>query len=95
MRKKSYKKELDSEYHWAGFKRLKSKIWKSIEYVRFDEIRKFHGEEWFKKWCDAAGTANTSPIIKNGKEKPFAACDYYDYLRFSNVVDFNKPTYFD
>ena len=76
-------------------KRLEPQVWNKIHYVKFQDIREFHGKEWYKKWINAFGPGNTCPVIEDGKMKAFDACYHSDYTRFADVVDLGKPTYWD
>lgn len=71
-------------------KRLPPNIHNHIYYVEMEKVEKFHGKKWFKKFSIGAG-ANTCPVIPNK-----GVCMYFhDYERFADLVDFNKPTYWD
>lgn len=80
--------------------RVKSRKYNGIEYVLGQDIKKFHGSEWCKKYNKASGYANTCMCVpandpSHNKSREQIAIYYWDYIRFANVVDYNKPTYFD
>jgi len=81
-------------------KRLPFREYNNITYVTFEDIEKFHSKEWVKKFWEVAGPGNTMMIIpandpSHGKKKPVTGMYSWDYLRFADVVDFKRPTYFD
>lgn len=70
------------------------------------DIKKFHGEEWCKKFQKNM-SGSTCPMITEDDEisegylqesewgKYAPACYSWDYTRFADLIDYNKPTYFD
>jgi len=67
-------------------------------YVFNEDIVKFHGEEWAKKYFDVAGV-NTCPVIDKNIPEGYTANSfamyYWDYSRFADVVDKGITTYWD
>lgn len=76
------------------FKRLNSHTYKGIRYVLAEEVLNFHGKSWFDQWSHAMGEGNTGIIIPNEYGDKFGIY-YHDYERFADLIDKNKPTYFD
>lgn len=75
-------------------KRLTPKTIHDIKYVTWKMVVTHHGEEWAKKWSKAAGEGNTMVMVKeDGKD--VGGIYVEDYERFADVVDYNKPTYWD
>lgn len=68
------------------------------------DIKEFHGEEWYKKFNEEM-IGSTCPIIDAPEDLPEGyavpgakyalACYSWDYTRFADLIDYNKPTYFD
>ena len=79
--------------------RLAPRMFHDIEYVLGEDIQNFHGKIWTKKYDKAAGvnTCMIVPANDPSHEKPEEqiAIYYWDYTRFADLVDFNKPTYWD
>lgn len=75
-------------------KRLKPKLEGDIEYVTWKMITAHHGEEWAEKWNKAAGEGNTMTMVEEDGEQA-GGIFMEDYQRFADVVDYNKPTYWD
>lgn len=80
--------------------RLTARIYDKVPYVLSDDIKKFHGAAWYKKYVKAAGPGNTCMVVpandpSHGKKKYQIGIYFWDYERFADVVDFNIPTYFD
>ncbi|MEK6881864.1 MAG: hypothetical protein AABY22_19760, partial [Nanoarchaeota archaeon] len=69
--------------------RLPPKVWNKIRYVEFAEIKKFHGNKWFKKFLKDFGV-QTCPVIEDGKASEFGSCYYSDYIKSANKIDYNK-----
>ena len=83
-----------------GIKRLEPRVYHKTPYVLDADIRKLHGATWFKKFVKAAGPGNTMMIIpandpSHKKSRQQIGMYMWDYERFADVVDFNRPTYFD
>lgn len=70
-----------------------------LPYVLFEDIEKFHGKKWSKKFGDliygSTGMIVPSNDPSHGKNKEQFAIYEWDYQRFADVIDFKKPTYFD
>lgn len=80
--------------------RMKPRIYKGVKYVLGEDIKKFHGNKWFKEYVKVSGTGNTGIIIpendkSHNKAKEQYGIYYNDYSRFADVIDYNKSTYFD
>ncbi len=75
-------------------KRLTPKIAHGTEYVTWKMIVAHHGKEWAEKWSKAAGDGNTLMGVEEDG-RIVGGVYMSDYERFADVVDHNKPTYFD
>jgi hypothetical protein len=60
-------------------------------YVFTEDIRQFHGDDFFEKWNKAFGIG-TAPMIGDGSR---SAVFYEDYVRFARLVVEGTPTYWD
>lgn len=81
-------------------RRLICREYQGIKYVTFEDIKKCHSTEWCKKFWKVAGPGNTMMIVpandpSHGKKEEVIGMYSWDYMRFADVVDFAKPTYFD
>jgi len=81
-------------------KRLKSRKYDGISYVLFEDIQKLHGKRWTEKYEKVAGPGNTCVVVPANDKSHNLPSDQigiymWDYERFANCVDFNKPTYWD
>jgi len=76
-------------------------------YVLYRDIEEFHGEEWYKKFT-AQMRGSTCPCVDKAdaeeNEHEFVPVEGYpwmsavyswDYERFADAIDYNRPTYFD
>ncbi len=73
--------------------RLKPRATDHFEFVFNKEISDFHGKVWYKKFCKVAGV-NTCPFIQDIPKEfikyPYVMY-YWDYLTYSNYVDYKTP----
>jgi hypothetical protein len=73
--------------------RLPAKMYDKIAYVTGSDIEDFHGKEWAGKFHKAFGIGTCSIVMEKGAQR--IGIYYHDYIRFADVVDYNRPTYFD
>lgn len=69
---------------------MKGKHHGGFAYTTRADVERFHGVEWANKLFKAMGIG-TCPVIDGEPGAVF----HHDYLRFADVVDSGKPTYFD
>ncbi len=89
------KKKIKTKKH----SRLPRRRYAGVEFVFKSDIEELHGKEWSDKFAKAFGI-NTQIMIPpnypgNSTGENLAGIFYDDYERFADVVDYNKPTYFD
>ena len=75
----------------ADIYKIKPRFEGKIVYILFKDIIKGYGKKWALKWHIAFGPANTCLLTKNNKVGIY----WEDFVRFHDLVNYNKSTYWD
>ncbi len=97
--KKKKKPSTNQSEQSASNKILRSRSFDSIEYVLFSDIDKFHGKKWAKRFGKLL-FGSTCVLVPAGdpshkQKKEQIGIYYWDYVRFRDLIDKKRPTYWD
>ena len=71
--------------------KIKPRFESKIAYVLFKDIVKGYGKKWANKWNKAFGPGNTGLLTKKGEFGIY----WHDFVRFHDLIEYNKETYWD